>query len=213
MLIHKIDFEAVSVINHEDEVPFNILYLLKEITKEEVLSEDLVSELDKNVEKICKVTNRVSSYLKLDMKELNVIQNIIFVILQHELRIKDLNINTFLCRMHKFFNANNCNRRKKRFRPNRNNIIYRPHQSTLYFFDQLLFAIIGKEKSSIRFSPFKKVETYLIEDNLISKTFKPLKLLNFHKIVFEKITTEVSCLNTYDNKLLTFIYIYLLKFV
>ena len=213
MLIHKINFEAVSVINHEDEVPFNILYLLKEITKEEVLSEDLFSKLDKNVEKICQVANKIFSYLKPDEKEVNVIQNIMFVILQFEKKITDLDINRFLYRINELLTANNCNRRKKRFRPNRNNIIYRPHQSTLYFFDQLLFAIIGKEKSSIRFSPFKKVGIYLIEDNLISKTFKPLKLLNFHKIVFEKITTEVSCLNTYDNKLLTFIYIYLLKFV
>lgn len=113
MLIHKIDFEAVSVINHEDEVPFNILYLLKEITKEEVLSEDLFSKLDKNVEKICQVANKIFSYLKPDEKEVNVIQNIMFVILQFEKKITDLDINRFLYRINELLTANNCNRRKK----------------------------------------------------------------------------------------------------
>ncbi|KKO73992.1 hypothetical protein AAJ76_1480003104 [Vairimorpha ceranae] len=113
MLIHKINFEAVSVINHEDEVPFNILYLLKEITKEEVLSEDLFSELDKNVEKICQVANKIFSYLKPDEKEVNVIQNIMFVILQFEKKITDLDINRFLYRINELLTANNCNRRKK----------------------------------------------------------------------------------------------------
>ena len=213
MLIHKINYEEVIVIKQEDKIAFNILYLLKEITKQEIFFKTSFFILEKDLEKFYRVTKKISSYLKLDEKEVNVMQNIMFVILQFEKRITDLDVNTFLCRINEFSNANNCNRKKGKFGLNRNNAMYRPFRGTLYFFDQLLFSIIGTEKSSIRFSPFKQVGINFFEKKLATTSFKPFKLLNVHKIVFEKIIPEVLYLDTYDNELLTFIYIYLLKFV